>query len=51
MRFRFVRVALALVIAGALPACNSGAPKSRTAAGQAEAQSNAGRGRSVYIAQ
>jgi mono/diheme cytochrome c family protein len=51
MRFRLARVALALMIAVALSACSGGAGKSRPGSGPTEAPSNAGHGRSIYLAQ
>jgi len=51
MRFRFARVALALIAAVALPACAAGAAKKRTTTGQTEAPVNTGSGRSIYLAQ
>lgn len=51
MRFRFVCFALALTTAVALPACSGGTAKTRTGTGHAEAPVNAGRGRSIYLAQ
>jgi mono/diheme cytochrome c family protein len=51
MRFRLACIALALMTVVALSACSGGAQRSRATAGQAEAPSNAGHGRSVYLAQ
>ena len=50
MRFRLARVALALITVVALPACG-GTTKTRATAAQADAPVNAGRGRSIYLAQ
>ena len=51
MRFRLARIAIVLITAAALHACSGGAPKSRAAIAPAEAAANAGRGRSLYLAQ
>lgn len=50
MRFRLARVALALIAAAVLPAC-AGTAKTRSRAAQTDAPVNAGRGRSIYLAQ
>jgi len=51
MRFRFARVALALITVCALAACSGGTPASHAKAVQSEAPANSGRGRSIYLAQ
>ena len=51
MRFRFACVALALITVVALSACSGGTSRKRATAAQGEAPLNAGRGRSIYLAQ
>ncbi len=51
MRFRFASVALALFTVVTLPACSGGTANSHATVAPSEVPLNAGRGRSIYLAQ